>query len=312
MQDKTTRPCDRTAWKVACFGVTVFALLAAYGFAARGQQTPETPVGWEGATVQNKPGAQVPLDIAFVDEAGQPVTLRQFFKPGHPVVLNLVYFGCPMLCGLTLQGEVAGIKPLKIVPGREFEIVTISFDPREKPPLAAAKKANYIKALGKPEAAAGWHFLTGTETSARAVADAVGFGYKINPANGQYLHQSAIYICRPDGKVSRIIGGVQFDPSLMQNTLSEASAGRIPQWDGPPPTGDVIAFDPANASLLLRAGLCCGLYRIDPRTGQAVANPWAWAGTIGGGLTIAALALFIGSLWVGEFRRHKAHPEAPA
>ena len=281
----------------------LWILVATGGQAARGQDS-EVPAGWEGATVVPKPGAQVPLETAFVDETGRPVTLQQYFQPGRPVILNLVYYGCPMLCGLTLEGELAGIKPLRLVPGKEFEIVTISFDPREKPALAAAKKATYLKELGKPEAAAGWHFLTGTDSSARAVAEAVGFGYKISPADGTYLHQSAIYICKPDGTVSRIIGGVQFDPSLLQDTLSEASGGKLPKWDGPPASGAAaIVFEPGKSSLLLRAGLSCGLYRIDPKTGKVVANPWAWAGTAIGLATLLGMAVFLGSMWRSEFRR---------
>ena len=101
----------------------------------------------------------MPLDVQFNDEQGRPVRLGDFFKPDRPVLLMLVYFECPMLCNLTLNGVVEAVRPSRLTPGKDYEFVTISFDPREGPELAKAKKANYLKALGKP-AAAGWHFLT--------------------------------------------------------------------------------------------------------------------------------------------------------
>ena len=117
----------------------------------------------------------------------------------------MVYFGCPQLCSLSLNGLTEAVRKIDLQPGQQFEIVTVSFNPKEGPELAAAKKANYIKSLGNPAAAAGWHFLTSSDpAAAQTLGDAIGFGFRLNPQTGQYLHQAGIYICTPEGRVSRV------------------------------------------------------------------------------------------------------------
>ena len=158
-----------------------------------------------GAKIIDKPDAQVPLDLQFTDESGQPVKLGDYFQPNRPVLLIMVYFGCPQLCSLSLNGVTKAVRKVDLQPGRQFEIVTVSFNPKEGPALAAAKKANYIKSLGNPEAAAGWHFLTSSDpAAAKTLGDAIGFGFRLNPETGQYLHQAGIYLCTPEGRVSRV------------------------------------------------------------------------------------------------------------
>ncbi len=208
-----------------------------------------TPGENAGATIVLKPNAQVPLDLQFRDEANKPVKLRDFFQGDRPVVLSMVYFGCKALCGPALNGLTDALRGVGLEPGRQFDVITVSFDPKEGAELAAAKKANYIKSLGKPEAAAAWHFLTSSDpAAARLLGDAIGFGYRLN-SNGQYLHQAGIYICTPEGRVSRVQQGVTFDADELHDSLVYASQGKIS-------TG------------LFGAALACGLYGFDAATGK--------------------------------------------
>jgi protein SCO1/2 len=254
---------------------------------ASAQTIEAPPPGFEGATVVEKPNAQVPLDAEFHDEEGRPVRLGDFFQKGRPVLLSMIYLRCPMLCNLTLNGIVKAVQPLKLLPGKDFEIVTVCFDPREGPQLAQAKKANYLQLLGRPEAAGGWHFLTNDDGSqARKVGDAIGFGYKLDPTGALYLHQSAIYICTPDGRVARVIQGVDFDSDVLRDSLIDASAGKI-------------------GSGLLGVALSCGMVRFDAATGKYV---WAAVAImrVTGILTVAILATVIGTLVYHDARKKKS------
>jgi protein SCO1/2 len=181
----------------------------------------------EGVGVEEKLNAQLPLETPFLNEQGKEVKLGNFFQGNKPVLLTLVYYRCPMLCNLILNGVIDAMKPLDIMPGEDFEIVTISFDPLETPQLAQFKKQNYLQEYGKPEAAQGWHFLTGKEKNIQAVADAVGFHYKYNTETEEYMHASSIFICTPDGRISRYLYGIMYDPQTLRLSLIEASEGKI-------------------------------------------------------------------------------------
>ena len=155
---------------------------------ALAQANDPAPGPTAGAKILDKPDAQVPLDLQFSDESGQTVKLGDYFQPNRPVLLVMVYFGCPQLCSLSLNGVTKAVRKIEMQPGRQFEIVTVSFNPKEDAAMAAAKKANYIKSLGKPEAAAGWHFLTSSDPSAaKTLGDAIGFGFRLNPEDGAIL-----------------------------------------------------------------------------------------------------------------------------
>ncbi len=143
---------------------------------------------------------QVPLDLKFKDEQGRTVTLGDYFHPGRPVIVSLVYYNCPMLCGEVMNGMAAAFKTLKFTPGKEYEVVTLSIDPREKPALAAAKKKAYIERLGRPEAAAGWHFLTGEKPQIDALADAIGWHYHYDAKLDQFAHAAGIVLVTPQGQ----------------------------------------------------------------------------------------------------------------
>jgi protein SCO1/2 len=190
-------------------------------------RTEPLPDDLEGVGITEQPDAQLPLSAKFLDEDGREVTLGRYFTAGKPVILDLGYYGCPMLCGLVLNGLTDGMKGLAWTCGQEFEVVNLSFDPKETPTLAKLKKQNYLKDLGRPSAASGWHFLTGREEEIHKVTDAVGFQYRWNEKTQQYAHAAAIMICTPDGKVSRYLYGILFDPQTLRLSLVEAAQGKI-------------------------------------------------------------------------------------
>ena len=176
--------------------------------------------------VDQKLNAPVPQDLAFKDESGRDVHLRDYFH-GKPVVLSLVYFECPMLCSMTLNGLVKSMRPMTFNIGDDFDVLTISFDPKEKPDLASAKKNVYVTDYGRPGAARGWHFLTGSEDSIRRLTDAVGYRYKWDEATKQWAHVSAIAVLTPDGRVSQYLYGIEFSSRDLRLSLVQASQNKI-------------------------------------------------------------------------------------
>ncbi|PYS33828.1 MAG: SCO family protein [Acidobacteria bacterium] len=200
----------------------VFVLFATPGL--RAQDPPAgilTEIG-----VDQKLNEVLPLDLGFKDESGTDVQLRDFFQ-GKPVVLSLVYFECPMLCSMTLNGLVKGMRPLALSIGDEFEVVTVSFDANEKPELAAAKKNVYVKDYGRPGAASGWHFLTGSKESIQRLTEAVGYRYKWDEYTKQWAHASAIVVLTPGGRVSQYLYGIEFSSRDLRLGLVQASQHKI-------------------------------------------------------------------------------------
>jgi protein SCO1/2 len=170
--------------------------------------------------------ALLPLDTPLRDESGREVQFGDYFGK-KPVVVLFVYFECPMLCTLELNGLVRNLRALSMTAGREFEIVTVSIDPKETPRLASAKKGRYLKIYNRPGAEAGWHFLTGAEGSVRRLAGVAGFRYEYDPNSGQYAHPAGLIVATPQGRISRYIYGVDFPASNLRWALVEASAGKI-------------------------------------------------------------------------------------
>lgn len=189
-------------------------------------QNDSRPVLLRNVEFEQKLNAQLPLDASFRDEDGRTVGLRTYFGR-KPVILSFAYYDCPMLCTLILDGLTRGLQLVPFNMGEQFEAVNISINPREPPSLARAKKENYAIKYGRPGAAAGWHFLTGDETSIRRVADAAGFKYESDPASGQYAHASGILIATPTGKISRYFYGIVFQPRDLRLGLVEASSEKI-------------------------------------------------------------------------------------
>lgn len=168
----------------------------------------------------------VPLELEFKDETGRAVKLREYFTD-KPVLLTLVYYDCPQLCNQVLNGATGALKTLPMMAGKEFIWLTVSFDHRETPELAAAKKDSYVQRLGKPEAAKGWHFLTGSEEAIKALTQAVGFRFLWDPAKKQYAHASGIMVLTPEGRVSRYFYGIEYAPRDLRLGFVDASQGRI-------------------------------------------------------------------------------------
>lgn len=183
---------------------------------------PET----EGVRVDEQLEAMIPMDLMFIDEQYRPVRLGDLFEPGKPVILNLGYYECPMLCSLIWQGLSDAVRKLQWTPGQDYTIITISIDPDEQPALAKAKKVSVIRSMGRPEAAAGWHFLTGDAASIAQLADAVGYRYNYIAAKDQYAHPSALMILSPEGKVCRYLYGLEYPTTTVRLSLVEASQGK--------------------------------------------------------------------------------------
>lgn len=171
-------------------------------------------------------GTQVPLDLPFRDETGRGVQLSRYFT-GRPVILALVYYECPMLCVQALNGLVRSLKVLALEPGRDYTIVTVSFNPAETPAEAAAKKDDYVARLQKPGGAEAWHFLTGNEASIRMLTDAVGFHYVYDAETKQYAHPTGMVVLTPEGKTSKYIFGIDYGPRDIRLALVEASDHKV-------------------------------------------------------------------------------------
>jgi protein SCO1/2 len=194
--------------------------------AALAQPSNEVPPQLRNVRVQQKLNSQVPLDLKFRRENGDSVNLRQLFR-GKPVILSPVYYSCPRLCPMTLTGVLKALRTLNLNAGRDFDIVTLSFDPRETPTLAAAKKAAYIEGYGRDGADEGWHFLTGDQREILRLTNAVGFGFEYDTTQEQFSHASVIMVLTPEGRISRYFFGLEFSPRDLRLGLVEASDGKI-------------------------------------------------------------------------------------
>jgi protein SCO1 len=253
--------------------VLALALLATSAWAQmnNGVMSPPAntrPPRLENVSIEQHLDAQVPPDLTFRDETGAAVKLGDYFGR-KPLILNLVYYNCTMLCGEALAGLASAMRLVKFDVGNEFDVVTVSFDPRETPEMAAAKKKDYVGRYGRPNAAAGWHFLTGRPDSINALTKAVGFQYQYDAKTNQYAHATAIMVLTPQGRISRYFYGVDFPPKDLRMGLVEASQGKI---------GNAV-----DAVLLY-------CYHYDPETGKygaMVANILR--------LTAAATILFMGA-----------------
>jgi protein SCO1/2 len=205
------------------------------------------PAALQGVTIEQRLNQQVPLDLVFRDEYGRSLPLSTYFSGNKPVLLALVYYNCPMLCTLILNGVVSSLKAVSFDPGKDFEVVAVSFDPRDTPEIAARKKAGYLQRYRRPGTDNGWHFLTGGEESIKALTSALGYRYTFDPKTGQFAHASAIMILTPQGKLSRYFYGVEYAPRDIRLGLVEASQNKI--------------GNPVDQALLF-------CYHYDPATGK--------------------------------------------
>jgi protein SCO1 len=233
---------------------------------------------------------ELPLSLQFKDETGKTVRLGDYFKSGRPVIVNLVYYSCPMLCGEELAGLSSALGVIRFTPGNEYEVVTVSIDPNETPELAAEKKKIYIdrmnERLEKKTDGAGWHFLTGQPAEIQQLADAVGFHYKRDARTGQFIHAAAIMIATPQGKLAQYYYGVEYSPKDLRLGLIEASRNKI-------------------GNLVDQVTLYC--YHYDPTTGRygaVVTNILRLGG--------AATVVLLGGFLIVMYRREPHHSETEA
>ena len=184
------------------------------------------PPGLKNVGIEQHLNEQIPPELAFRDETGKAVRLGDYF--GHkPMILNLVYYRCPMLCGEVLSGLESALRVLKFDVGKEFDVLTVSFDAHETPEMASAKKAEYIKRYGRAGAGQGWHFLTGPQQSIDALTRAAGFQYQYDPKTQQFAHATAILVLTPEGRIAQYYYGVEYAPKDLRLGLIQASQNKI-------------------------------------------------------------------------------------
>jgi protein SCO1 len=249
---------------------TIAALLVSGG-SARSQTVPSNigvtsttmPAQLQNVGFDPQLNAQIPLDLPFVDEDGSNVQLRDYFKQ-KPVVLAFVYYGCPMLCNQVEQGVVGSLRMLSFTPGRDYEVVFVSFDPRESADMAAQKKKSALAHFRRPETASGWHFLTGKKESIDVATKASNFRYSFDTKNNLFAHASGIMLLTPDGRISRYFYGVEYPGRDMRLGLVDASAGKIGT-----PIDRVLLFcyqyDPSSATYsaaILKIIRLCGILMV--------------------------------------------------
>jgi len=214
--------------------VGIAALLLAAGTALRAQAVPSNtgpaaaamPAALQNVGFEPPLNGQMPLDLTFRDETGREVRLREYFGK-KPVVLAFVYYGCPMLCDQVEQGVVGVLRMLSFNPGRDYEVVFVSFDSRETPDMAAEKKKKALAHFRRPETDSGWHFLTGSKESIDATTKAANFRFSFDARNNLFAHASGVMLLTPDGHISRYFYGVEYPGRDMRLGLVDASAGRI-------------------------------------------------------------------------------------
>ncbi len=251
--------------------------------AASSPDAPALPAQFKGIGIDQRLNAPIPLDTVFRDEAGAAVPLRTYFGT-RAVLLVPVYFRCPMLCSQVLSGVVAGLRPLSLKPGRDFEIVAISFDPADTPADAVKKRNRYSSSYSSKAGTNGWHFLTGTESSIHAIMQAVGFHYRWDPVAKIFVHASGIMILTPEGRLARYLYGVEYEPKDLKLSLIEASHDRIGS-----PVDQILLF----------------CYHYDPKTGKygaVVLNTLKLAAI----LMLAVLAFGMWIFWRRDLREHSA------
>lgn len=265
-------------------GAVLIAGLAASLAAAQAPVPPDRAPEIEGLETEQKLGEAIPRNIELVDDFGRAVSLGEYFGRGRPVLFTFNYYRCPMLCTFQLDGLVEALKENGMVPGRDFELLTVSFDPLEKPELARTKKRGYVDLLGVPEAAKGWHFMTGRKSAIEALTSAVGFKFRWNAEQQEWAHAATLVICTPDGRISRYLGGTYFEAPDLRRSIVEASGGKIGTlWD--------------------QVFFTC--FRWDSHAGKYTLHALGLM-RLGGMATLVVLAGVIAALWRREAARRRA------
>jgi protein SCO1/2 len=262
-----------------------FSLFVCISVQAQGLNSAAQPEALREIGIDQKLDEQLPLDLKFFDEAGQAVQLQNYFGE-KPVILSLVYYECPMLCNQVLNGVVRSLRPLSFDVRKEFTVLTVSFDPEEKPELAAKKKASYIKEYARAGAEQGWHFLTGDSAAIKSLTESVGFRYRYDASTDQFVHASGIFVITPHGRISRYFYGIEYSPRDLRLALVEASDNKIGS-----PVDQVLLY----------------CYHYDPVTGKygvAIMNVLRLAGIA----TVAVLGAFMITMFKRDLKSRNEEP----
>ena len=284
----------RKALAAAAFGCLLLgagasAQVSSYGDKQQGDNRgDELPNVLQKVAVSQHLNQQLPLNATFVDDTGKTVQLGDYFGK-HPALLSLVYYNCPMLCSEELDGLTSALEMVRLVPGKDFDVIIVSIDPSETPELAAKKKAFYLKRYGHPETAAGWHFLTGQKPAIDAVTNATGFGYvRVPGPDGQltqFAHASSIEVVTTSGKLAQYYLGVEYSPKDILLGLIEASGNKIGS-----PVANILTY----------------CYHYDPQTNKHSIIV-ARVVQVGGMLTMASLGGFMFLMFRRDLKLGRDH-----
>ena len=273
---RSFRPAGR------CLGVFALgmALLVATAAKTHAQPSGTQVEAFEGLEVEEHLGEFVPGEIPFKNARGETVRLAQYLEQGRPVLLSLVYHSCPMLCDLMTEGLVRTLKDMDWRPGSEFTVLSVSFNYREGPEIAAEQKRRYLETLGRAGAADGWHFLTGSQASIERLTEAVGFNYRWMEEKQQFAHPAVLVFLSPEGKITRYLYGLERPPRKMRNALVEAGNGTV-------------------GNILDQVILYC--YQYDPEANAYVAQAFNIM-RLGGVVTVLLLGAILFLFWRRESR----------
>ncbi len=264
------------------FGISVIVL------PARAQRAMDPARGLEGVGVTEKLGQNIPLDLEFTDSEGNKVTTGELLKDGKPVILNLAYFSCPMLCPMIMAGLSKSAGQLEWSPGDQYNIWTVSFDPKDTPDVAAVKRKIYLDSLNRRGANTGWRFFTGDQDQITKLTEAVGFDYRYLPEKKMFAHTAALIFISPKGKISRYLYGITFNPLELKGALSDAAGGNI-------------------GSTLDKVILYCCQY--DPKSGTYIASAINIM-KLSGIVVMFVLGGFLTVFWIRE-KKSKNHKQYP-
>lgn len=248
-----------------------------------GQAVQTNPPELRGVGVDEHLGGYIPLYLKFTNSDNQMVTLNNYFGKDKPVIIVMAYYTCPMLCTMVLNGLGDGVRDLNLVPGKDYEILTISIDSGETPLLAAAKKNNYINFVGRPDMANGWHFFVGKQNAIDSLARALGFQYYYDEKQKQFAHPAVVFVLSPSGEISRYLYGLEYKSRDLRFALLEAAQGKI-------------------GSTIDKIILYCYHYNPDTAGYTLFASRLM---QIGGAATVVIILLFLGIFWRRELHRPK-------
>ena len=263
--------------------IFIFSCSISFTQSLFGQAIQPNPPELQGVEVEEHLGGYIPLYLKFTDSDSQTVSLDSYFHKDKPVIIVLAYYTCPMLCTMVLNGLGDGVRDLKLIPGKDYEILTISIDSSETPLLAEAKRTNYVNFVGRPDIASGWHFFVGKQNAIDSLAKSLGFHYYYDKEQKQFAHPAVVFVLSPSGEITRYLYGLEFKPNDLRLALLEAARGKIGT------TIDKIIlycyhYDPDSKGYVLFAS----------RLMQ-----------IGGAITVIILILFLGIFWRRELHLPK-------